>query len=811
MKASINWLNDFVDLNGFTPQEIAEKLTMAGLEVEELVNRFAYLEEIAAARVESVEPIEGSDHLKLCQVEAGPFGRSQVVCGAPNVKAGLVAPLARPGVTLPNGMKVGETKIRGFLSQGMLCSEAELGLGTEHAAGLMVLSAEPGRNMKEITGREDWVMGIGITPNRPDGLSIIGLARDLSALLARPLKRSVPVVKEDGPEVDTLAKVSIDDPEHCLRFAARVITGVKIGPSPAWLADRLAAVGLRSINNVVDVTNYVMIEMGQPLHAYDLDTVADHHLIARAFPRGGRFTTLDGQDRELTAEVNLMICDGQKPVGLAGVMGGLNSEIEDTTANIMLEGANFNATTIRKTSRALGLSTDASYRFERGCDPEICARAVDRAIALMYELAGGQVAKGLIDVYPKHFQSPVVSFSPSRCNAYLGAGHKPEDMVRVLNAIGIKCDGRGDPMEASLPSWRPDLFREVDVWEEVARLLGFDKLPATLPQPPLTRQDPPPAWTLRAMARERLMSRGFSESITYSFINVNFADKLGLPQDSVWRERTLPIMNPLSEEQGALRPLMAPSLLNALRVNQSHGREQSALYELGAVFLSRGREKQPDERLTFGGIWSGRIGGGWLEPERPVDFWDIKGLVEDLAEHLNIDLRYSWSENPPPWYDQAEAALVELIVAGNGFSFGHLGRLNKKAAKAFGLKEAAGPVYLFELDAQTLLEQGFSRRPFSGWSKFPPNQRDMALVLDISIPASEALAAIKEAALGLPLTDVMVFDLYHGDQLPKGRKSLAFRLTFQSPDRTLTDEKVAEYFETVYRQLARRFQAELRS
>lgn len=811
MKASINWLNDFVDLNGFTPQEIAEKLTMAGLEVEELADRFAHLAEVVAARVESVVPIEGSDHLKLCQVEAGSFGKSQVVCGAPNVAAGLVAPLARPGVTLPNGLTVGEARIRGVLSQGMLCSEMELGLGSEHAAGLMVLSAEPGRTMKDITGREEWVMEIGITPNRPDGLSIIGLARDLSALLDRPLKRTVPVVKEDGPEVGSLAKVSIDDPEHCLRFAARVITGVKIGPSPAWLAERLASVGLRSINNVVDVTNYVMIEMGQPLHAYDLDTVTDHHLIARAYPKGGRFTTLDGQDRELTAEVNLMICDGAKPVGLAGIMGGLNSEIENSTTNIMLEGANFKATTIRKTSRSLGLSTDASYRFERGCDPEICARAVDRAIALMHELAGGQVAKGLVDVYPKHFQAPVVSFSPSRCNAYLGTSHKPEDMLRVLNAIGIKCEGRGEPLEASLPSWRPDLFREVDVWEEVARLLDFDKLPATLPQPPLTRQDPPPAWTLRAMAREHLMSRGFSESITYSFINVNFADKLGLPQESVWRERILPIMNPLSEEQGILRPLMAPSLLNALRVNQSHGREQSALYELGAVFLSRGPDKQPDERLTFGGVWSGHLGGSWVELERPVDFWDIKGLVEGLAEHLNIELGYRWSEELPSWYDQAEAAVIELLSGGNRLPFGHLGRLNKKAAKAFGLKEAAGPVYLFELDAQTLLEQGFSRRPFSGWSKFPPNQRDMALVLDSSIPASEVLAAIKAEAASMPLTGVLIFDLYQGDQLPEGRKSLAFRLTFQSPDQTLGDEKVAEYFEAIYGQLSQRFKAELRS
>lgn len=811
MKASINWLNDFIDLKGFTPQEIAEKLTMAGLEVEDLSDRFAYLNEVVAARVLKVEPVKGSDHLHLCQVEAGAFGQSQIVCGAPNVREGMVAPLARPGVTLPNGLTVGTAKIRGQVSEGMLCSELELGLGKEHAAGLMVLEAEPGRSLKEITGRADWVMEVGITPNRPDGLSIIGLARDLSALLDRPLRRPEVKVIEEGPPVESLAKVSIDNPEHCLRFAARVITGLKIGPSPAWLVERLEAVGLRSISNVVDITNYVMIEMGQPLHAYDLDDVADHHLIARAYPKGGRFTTLDGQDRELSSEVNLMICDGRKPVGLAGIMGGLNSEIKDHTVNLMLEGANFNATTIRKTSRALGLSTDASYRYERGCDPEICGLAVDRAIALMNELAGGQVARGRIDNYPVPYKPPVVSFSPSRCNAYLGTSHKAEDMLRVLKAIGINSQGAGDPCKVSIPSWRPDIFREVDVWEEVARLLDFDKLPVTLPHPPVQRQAPPLAWTLRAMGREHLASRGFSESITYSFINVNFADKLGLPADSPLRARILPIMNPLSEEQGVLRPLMTPSLLNALRVNQSHWREESALYELGAVFLSRGQDQQPDERLTFSGVWSGYPGGNWVEQSRPVDFWDIKGVVEGLAEHLNLDLKYSWSEDLPVWYDLAEAAAVDLNIGGRSLPFGHLGRLNKKAAKAFGLKESAGPVYLFELDAQLLVDNGFQRKAFKGWSKFPPNQRDMALVLDTGIPASKVLEGIKEAAAAVPLADVMIFDIYQGGQLPAGRKSLAFRLTFQSPDRTLNDEEVGVYFDGICQALAKRFNAELRS
>lgn len=806
MKASINWLEDFIDLSGLTPRQVADKLTMAGLEVESLIDRFAHLTTVVAARLVEVSPLPDSDHLKLCQVEAGTRGRFEVVCGAPNAREGLVAPLALPGTVLPGGQTVQTAAIRGRHSEGMLCSEIELGLGP-NASGLMELGGVAGQTLKELTGREDWILEIGITPNRSDGLSILGLARDLSALMDRPLRQPEINVEETGPDVNSLARVTIADPEHCFRFAARVITDVKIGPSPAWLADRLAGVGLRSINNVVDVTNYVMIELGQPLHAYDLETVADHHLIARAYPRGSVFTTLDGQERELTSDVNLMICDGEKPVGLAGIMGGLNSEIENSTRNIMLEGAAFNATTIRRTSRALGLSTDASYRFERGSDPEICGRAVDRAISLMAEVAGGRVAAGRIDRYPFPFKPVAVPFAPARCNAHLGTSHQAADMLRVLTAIGLKIKGWDGDLVAELPSWRPDLTREVDIWEEVARLLNFEELPATLPHPPIQRQAPPPAWTLRAEVREHLCARGLSESITYSFINRNFADKLALPEDSYWRKRILPILNPLSEEQGILRPLLTPSLLAALRLNQSYGREETALFELGAAFLSNGPDRQPDERQTIAGLWSGRTGGGtWIDPARPVDFWDLKGLVEGLAEHLGLEPAYSWNPNLPPWYDLNEAAAIDWRSG----RLGHMGRLNKKAAKAFGLKEAAGPVYLFELDAQSLLDGGLCRKPFTGWSKFPPNERDMALVVDQNIPAAEIVASIK-ADPDMPLTDVLIFDLYQGDQLPPGKKSLAFRLTFQSRELTLTDEKVNLYFNQITQKLTDNFGAALRS
>ncbi|MGL4209579.1 MAG: phenylalanine--tRNA ligase subunit beta, partial [Candidatus Adiutrix sp.] len=437
MKASIDWLNDYIDLSDLSPEEIAAHLTMGGLEVEDVSDRFAFLNTVVAALVLKVTPISGSHHLKLCAVEAGHLGEFQVVCGAPNVLEGLVAPLALPNTVLPCGTPIKAAQIHGITSTGMLCSAAELSLG-EDASGLMSLTAAPGTSLKTITGRQDWVFEIGITPNRPDALSIIGLARDLSAILNRPLKDVVINLSENGPPVETLAQVEIHAPDHAHRYVARVINKVKIGPSPPWLVNRLAAVGIRSINNIVDITNYVMIEMGQPLHAFDLANLAGQRIIVDTAPQGSHFTTLDGQERELKADLTLMICDGEKPVALAGIMGGLNSEIEDHTQDILLESAYFNPTTVRRTSRTLGLSTDASYRFERGCDPEICLKAANRSAALIAELSGGVVARGAIDCYPSPHLPKTVNFSPQKCNKFLGTHHKVEDMLRVLEAIGIK-------------------------------------------------------------------------------------------------------------------------------------------------------------------------------------------------------------------------------------------------------------------------------------------------------------------------------------------------------------------------------------
>ncbi|MDR2827111.1 MAG: phenylalanine--tRNA ligase subunit beta [Candidatus Adiutrix intracellularis] len=808
MKASLSWLGDFVELKDLTPREVADKLTMAGLEVEDLYDRFTHLNKVVSARLDKVIPLSSSDYLKNCTVSAGPFGRFTVICGAPNAREGLTVPLALSGTILPGGRKVEIINISGHQSEGLLCSEAELGLGLD-ASGLLELQNPVGLTLKEITSREDWTMEIGITPNRPDGLSIIGLARDLAAILNRPLRLVDNQLLETGPKVNSLAQVIIDDPEHCSRFTARVITDVKIGPSPSWMVERLASVGLRSINNIIDVTNYVMLEIGQPIHAYDLEALTDHRLIARSYPRGTHFTTLDGQELTLTAKVNLMICDGEKPVSLAGIMGGLNSKIKDHTQQVLLESAAFSATTIRRTSRANGISTDASYRFERGSDPEICGWAVDRAAALIRELTGGTIAQGRLDQYPRPFKPRRVNFSPKRCNAYLGTNYNRSDMLRVLSAIGLTlATDEGEIITTALPPWRPDLSREVDLWEEVARLLNFDQLPATLPKPPTKRLAPPPIWQFQAKVREILTAQGLSESITYSFINQNFADKLGLPKNSLWRQRILPILNPLSEEQGIMRPLLAPSLLAALKTNQSSGHDFTALFELGRVFLANGLNCQPEERETLAGLLNGANGQGtWIEPKRPVDFWDIKGLVETLTETLNIPVIFKRSVDLPPWYDPAEAAIIDWPGSGR---LGHLGRLGQGATKAFGLKDAAGPTYLFELDAEIILTKALKVRPFQNWSKFPPADRDLAVLVPRDTLASDLVAAM-HIDTTLPLVRVLIFDLYQGDQIPPNRKSLAFRLTFQAPDKTLTDEDVTGYFDRITSRLARDFGASLRS
>ncbi|MDR2456523.1 MAG: phenylalanine--tRNA ligase subunit beta [Deltaproteobacteria bacterium] len=801
MLASVSWLGEYIDISDLDPQAVAETLTMAGLEVEDLRDRLAFMDKVVAAKVVSSE-----DHgrFRLLTVDAGGDKRFEVIGGDPLVSVGSIYPLALPGANLPAG-PVKEKVVSGFSSRGVLCSEMELGLSAD-ASKVMPLgdNAIPGQSLRELIGQSDWVLEISVTPNRADALCMVGVARDLGAVLGRGWTGPKTVLIEGRLSAFDQIAVSIESPEHCIRYTGRVINSLRPGPSPAWMARRLFAAGLRPISNLVDVTNYVMLETGLPLHAFDLRKLAGPAIIVRAEGPGGKFVTLDGQERTLKSEKTVLICDAERAVGLGGIMGGLNTEVDEATRDVFLEAACFNPVTIRKASRALGLSTDASYRFERGQDPNQCHLAVDRAAQMMAELAGGSVASGRLDAYPKLVRPKKTTFSPARCNALLGTNHSPAAMERVLRAVGVELSKMGEgEYEASLPTFRPDLLREVDLYEEVVRLVDFQNLPATLPRPSQPAQEPPPPYRLRAKLRAVLSGLGWAEHVGYSFINRDFADKLGLGADHVWRTGAVEILNPLSEDQGILRPSLLPGLLDAAKLNQYHGQWDVALFETGAVF--RAASPKPLEFQRLGGVISGSLGGGhWCQPKRPADFWDVKGVVEALGQYFGLSLAFEPESGPLGCFlDPAQAARIYV----NGRLSGLLGRLSGSPAKSLGFKEAGGDVFLFEMDIDDLPVE--SRKPFQPWSSYPGVVRDLALVVDKSLPAAELRGALS-GRQKWPIASVTVFDLYQGDQVPPGKKSLALRIMFQDFGRTLTDELVNGYFNEIVATMAEHFGAELR-
>ncbi|MDR1873081.1 MAG: phenylalanine--tRNA ligase subunit beta [Deltaproteobacteria bacterium] len=811
MRIGLAWLGALVDLEDLTPVQVADKLTMIGLEVEDLFDCLEHLSQVVAGEVKSIKP--HGRHLWATEVAIGAETVT-VLTGAPNVTVGGVYPLAPLGAKLPAG-PVKSVTMAGLASEGVLCSALELGL-EGGAAGLMELPStiKPGEPLKKLWPEPDWVVDLSITPNRADALSVRGVARDLAAALGRPLKDVTFELVEDGGPASSQLTVAIDSPEHCLRYCGRIVNNIKIGPSPHWLVRRLLACGLRAINNAVDVTNYVMLELGQPLHAFDLARVAENRIYVTIAKAGQEFTTLDGQTRVLKAEENIVIHDGEKAVGLGGVMGGLNSEMEGSTTDVFLEGATFNPRTIRKTSRALGLATDASYRFERGMDPNLPPLAVDRAAQLLALTAGGKVAKGRLDVYPNEIKPQVTTFSPKRCAALLGVEHPLERVLAVLAAIGVELsplpnDADGLLYQASLPTYRPDLNREVDLIEEAVRLLDFEKLPATLPKPPAMGQKAPVPYRLRENLRAELAALGLSEIISYSFINPNFLNRVNIPEAHPWRTGLVKVLNPLSEDHGVLRPTLAPGLLAAVRLNQSAGRWSAALFEVGAIFLKDGKDPQPREIQTLGLILAGEVGqGAFNDPSRGVDFWDLKGIMEAIGEKYDRHLSFSPLEisgdNHYPFYELGQAA----AISANGAIIGHLGEISPKVGKALGLKPAGGRVFYGELN---LTDWPASvQRAYEGWSSYPGVTRDLAILVPVEVPAEDILKTIGQGG-DWPLTKTLIFDLYTGEKIPSGSKGLGVRLFFQRSDRTLTDELVNGYFDAIAALLKERFKATLRA
>jgi phenylalanyl-tRNA synthetase beta chain len=867
MKVTLNWLKQYVDFN-WPPEELAERLTMLGIEVEGLRRLGGEFEGIVVAQVIALDKHPNADKLSVCRVNDGQ-GERQIVCGAQNFKAGDKAPLILPGHTLPAGpgeepftIKVG--KLRGVESRGMLCSPKELGL-SDDADGLLILreDAPVGQPFAQYLGRpgSDVVYDLEITPNRPDLNSVIGIAREISALTGAPLRlpelepperRLQPADAtniEPPPKAENLVAVRLEDPELCPRYTARVIRGVKIAPSPDWLKSILEKVGIRSISNVVDVTNYVMLEIGQPLHAFDCRLLAKAGpdakptIVVRRAAEGEKFVTLDGQERTLTSRM-LLIADEAKPVALAGIMGGQNSEINLDTADVLLESACFKPQNIRSTSKQLDLHTESSYRFERGSDIGICDWASLRAAQLILQTAGGALARGLVDAYPTPAEPRQIKLRPHKVNELLGINLRPEEIEASLGQLGLKTLARKprpvdarpsppEPMTFRIPTFRVDLKREVDLTEEVARLYGVDRIPATPPRGALGSNAFDAVHDALAHARHILTGLGMFEAQGQTLIS-DSAAKL------ITADTLVPLANPLSSDMNVLRPSLLPGLLDALRHNLSRKNEDAALFELGRVFSaapgqpsssaasqgSAGRSAafrrqeaplpsppSPDSQDPAGSVreerrlalaltgrrnplfWSGE------EREAKFDIFDLKGSLEQFLEQFGLR-GITYARRPESTALFIESATVHL----GKFQLGQLGQLHPSLAKSYDLRDA---VLLAELNLDLLLARRNTTRSFKPLPAFPSIRRDIAMLLPEATTHDAVLQVVKETKPP-NLESVELFDVFRGQNVPPGHKSMAYAFTYRSPERTLTDAEANAAHEKLVARLKQRLQAVVR-
>lgn len=790
MKVTYNWLKEFVDFD-LDPVELADLLTMLGLEVEAVEQLGSGLDNVVVAKVLEKNQHPNADKLSLCKVDAGDNGEPlSIVCGATNFKAGDTVALARIGAVLPGDFKIKRSKIRGEESFGMLCSESELGFA-ETSDGIMVLpdELEPGKPLAESLKLKDTVFEIGLTPNRADCLSVIGIAREIAAKLGLKVKYPLVSPPEDGEPVHSKIKVTIQDTEGCPRYAARYLSGCTIGASPAWLVNRLKAIGIRSINNAVDITNLVMMEMGQPLHAFDYAKISDAHIIVRKALDNELFTTLDGQERKLVTD-DLVICDQDNAVALAGVMGGLDSEISDQTTEILLESAYFTPAVIRKTAKRLGLHTESSHRFERGIDFENVPKALDRAAILIAQLTGGKMANGQVDACPIARKPVHINFRPDRANQLLGLELPSEKMAELFRNLEFNVVPTANgSFQVTAPSFRVDLEREVDLVEEICRLNGFDQVPATLPTAKVTSRLPDRYQTMQRRLRDNLVSAGMNEIVTFSFISPEATSQLLLPPED-YRCKNIALCNPLAKEQSVMRTTLLPGLLETAARNISFRNLDLKLFELRRIYLPDSTAQMPGEPLYCTGILCGsRHGASWCNENTEVDFFDAKGLVELIFELFQIK-NVSWSaDEPEPYYHPGKSA---RIFAGKK-QLGTVGEIHPVVLQNF---DIACPVYAFELNFEELVSLGSSKRVITAPSRYPDSVRDLALLMSRELPVSELFDCIRSLRLK-ELEDVALFDLYQGDKIAADSKSAALRLRYRSSERTLTEEDVQKLHQKV--------------
>ncbi|MCD6188022.1 MAG: phenylalanine--tRNA ligase subunit beta [Desulfuromusa sp.] len=802
MIVTYNWLKEFVDFQ-YAPQELCDQLTMIGLEVDALEEIGGHLDAVIVAKLESVEHHPDADRLTVCQVNNGTEV-VQVVCGATNHKTGDLIALAQPGSVLPGDFKIKKSKIRGQVSQGMLCSEKELALA-EDSPGIMILppGLPLGQPVFEALGLKDFQIEIGLTPNRPDCLSVVGVAREVAALCGQKLKLPVSQISEAADSIEQQASVVIENSEGCPRYAARMIKNIKIGPSPDWMVRRLEAVGMRSINNVVDVTNYVMMELGHPLHAFDFRFLQGQKIVVKSAQQDEKFKTLDNQEHSLTAD-DLMICDGQQSVALAGVMGGLDSEVKDNTDTILLEAAYFNPTMIRRTSKRYGLHTESSHRFERGADIDMIPVALDRAASLIAELAGGQVLSGIIDIYPRQLDPVILEISATKAKNLLDIPVDCDNIQKMFESIGLQTQtgNCSDCLQVKVPSFRPDLEREVDLIEEVARLYGYDQIPVTMPVGTVDAQLPPLRQLLQKTLRQAIVAAGFSEAMNYSFVAADSLEKIGVTAaDS--RSVQVKILNPLSEDQSVMRTSLVPSLLETVARNLNYRSSDLSLFELRPIFLTQPENGQSSEPLSLTAIMSGqREPEGWSQSSAAVDFYDIKGVVEKILAKVNID-NVSFDANvSQPYLHPGKSCRLMFGKQLLGF----LGEIHPEVLTRFAIDQ---PVYLFELDVESIIATAGTHAQFKPLSRFPDVKRDSALLLDEAISADQVMDIVNRSKVRF-VESATIFDLYTGKGVPAGKKSLAIRVCYRDLEKTLTEVEVSKSHDKLVRSLCHLLGAEIR-
>ncbi|MGZ7441740.1 phenylalanine--tRNA ligase subunit beta [Paenibacillus sp. TH7-28] len=815
MKVSTEWLSDYISLDGVNIKELAERITRSGIEIDSVENRNKGVSNVVVGYVKSKEKHPDADKLNVCIVDAGQDEELQIVCGAKNVAAGQKVPVALVGAKLPGGLEIKKAKLRGVPSQGMICSAKELGMNDkllpkEQQEGILVLpeDAKIGTPIAGLLGLDDQVLDFDLTPNRSDCLSMLGAAYEVGAILGREVKLPQPekeLIEFAQPANERIA-VKVEATELCSRYAVRCISEVKIGPSPLWMQNRLMAAGIRPISNVVDITNYVMLEYGQPLHAFDADKIAGGQIGVRQSRAGEKLVTLDGQERELEPGALLIVDGHDKPVGLAGVMGGLDSEVTDQTVNIVLESAKFDGGSVRKTSRTLGLRSEASQRFEKEVDPSSVIPALNRAAELMAKYAGGNVCKGIVEVVNREPQDQVVTLSLRKLNDYLGTDISTLETKTILTRLGFaSADLPEDALDVRIPTRRGDITRDVDLIEEVARLYGYDNIPTTLIEGPTTAGGYTKPQALRRAIRGLLVHGGWQEVLGYSFIREGAARKF--PQLGEGGHEVKLAM-PMSEDRSTLRSSLLPGMIDIAVYNRNRKQENLALFEIGGVFVTEEAKltKQPDEVPALGLLLTGeRETKRWNAPAAKVDFFDLKGALESLFDYLGLGGRVTYAADQPQGFHPGRSASMYLQTEGGKRWIGSLGQIHPELQRELDLDDT----YVAELLLKPIYEYAGEPAVYRELPRFPAMQRDIAVVVADDVEAGALIAEIRQTA-GELLEDVQVFDVFTGSKLGEGKKSVALSLVYRHKERTLTDEEVTAVHDRVVAGLTQTFAAELR-